>query len=104
MPKNPDPYDNAAKDANRLIASGWQLSSDTWKGLHQIMLGQDEIRNLPVWGLRERFWRPRNGAAPVAFKQEYDIVANATMFDGHRMVGSLMTYDEAVALKKMMES
>ncbi len=99
-----DAYDNAARRVNQLIATGWNPSSDMWKGMSQIMLGQDEIRNLPVWGLREKFWRPRNDVAPVPFKQEYDIVANATMFDNRRMVGSLMTYDEAVALKKMMES
>lgn len=104
MPKNPEPYDDAARRVNQLIATGWHPSSDMWKGMSQIMLGQGEIRNLPVWGLREKFWRPRNDVAPVPFKQEYDIVANATLFDKHKIVGSLMTYDEAVALKKMMES
>lgn len=103
MPKNPEPYDDAARRVNQLIATGWHPSSDMWKGMSQIMLGQNEIRNLPVWGLREKFWRPRNDVE-TKFKQEYDIVANATLFDNRRMVGSLMTYDEAVALKKMMES
>ena len=103
MPKNPDPYDDAARRVNQLIATGWNPSSDMWKGMSQIMLGQGEIRNLPVWGLREKFWRPRKDVE-TKFKQEYDVVANATLFDNRRMVGSLMTYDEAVALKKMMES
>ena len=103
MPKNPDPYDDAARRVNQLIATGWNPSSDMWKGMSQIMLGQGEIRNLPVWGLREKFWRPQKDVE-TKFKQEYDIVANATLFDNRRMVGSLMTYDEAVALKKMMES
>jgi hypothetical protein len=98
-----DAYDNAARRGNELIATGWNPSSDMWKGMSLNMLGQDEIRNLPVWGLREKFWRPRNDVE-TKFKQEYDIVANATLFDKHKMVGSLMTYDEAVALKKMMES
>ncbi len=103
MPKNPDPYDDAARRVNQLIATGWNPSYDMWKGISQIMLGQGEIRNLPVWGLREKFWRPQKDVE-TKFKQEYDIVANATLFDNRRMVGSLMTYDEAVALKKMMES
>lgn len=103
MPKTPEPYDDAARRVNQLIATGWNPSYDMWKGMSQIMLGQGEIRNLPVWGLREKFWRPQKDVE-TKFKQEYDIVANATLFDNRRMVGSLMTYDEAVALKKMMES
>ena len=98
-----DAYDDAARRVNQLIATGWNPSSDMWKGMSQIMLGQGEIRNLPVWGLREKFWRPQKDVE-TKFKQEYDIVANATLFDKHKIVGSLMTYDEAVALKKMMES
>lgn len=98
-----DAYDNAARRVNELIATGWNPSSDMWKGMSLNMLGQGELRNLPVWGLREKFWTPRNDVE-TKFKQEYDIVANATLFDKHKMVGSLMTYDEAVALKKMMES
>jgi hypothetical protein len=99
-----DAYDNAARRVNELIATGWNPSSDMWKGMSQIMLGQDEIRNLPVWGLREKIYVPKGLALREGIKQEYDIVANATLFDKHKMVGSLMTYDEAVALKKMMES
>ena len=97
-------YDNVANTVTKLINQGWDLTTKTYAGVGHAVAEQQEFRDLPVWGLREKFWTPKRMQPPAKFKQEYEIVANAHLFTKYRIIGSQMTYDEAVALKKMMES
>lgn len=101
---NDEEYDNVANTVTKLINQGWDLTTKTYAGVGYAVAEQREFRDLPVWGLRPRFYVPKDAKPSIDFKQVYDIVANAHLFDKHRMAGSQMTYDEAVALKKMMES
>lgn len=101
---NDEAYDNVADTVNRLMKQGWDLTTKTYAGIGHAVTTQNEFRDLPIWGLRERIWVPKDVKPSIDFKQEYEIVANAHLFDKHRIIGSQMTYDEAVALKTMMES
>lgn len=97
-------YDNIARNMNKAIDTGWQWTRNAVAGVGHAATTQNEFRDLPIWGLREKHWMPKDKPHPHGFKQEYEIVANAHLISRFRIIGSQMTYDEAVALKTMMES
>lgn len=86
--------DQDVKDMNRRIKMGWEPSRHQWQLVADRAKDMVEMRESKVWGIREVPWEDPG----------YKIVTNPQFFHPSSVVAQGLTYDEAKALLKILES
>jgi hypothetical protein len=92
--------DEQVKAMNRHIQMGWEPSRHQWQVVADRCKALPEMREQKVWGIRDLNYYT------VGHKQvkEYQIVTNPQFFHPRSIIGGGMTYDEAEAMIKILES
>lgn len=93
--------DEEIKDMNRRIQMGWEPSRHQWQIVADRCKTMPEMRGLAMWGIREFGYYTIDTHSEV---RKYQIVANPQFFHPKGVIGGGMTYDEAEAMIKILES
>ena len=92
--------DQEVKAMNRRMQLGWEPSRHQWQVVADRCKAMPEMREQKMWGIRGFNYYT------LEHKQvmKYQIVANPQFFHPKGIVGGGMTYDEAEAMIKLLES
>ena len=92
--------DQEVKAMNRRIQMGWEPSRHQWEVVAARCKAMPEMREAAMWGIRgfDYYTLSHNEV------RKYQIVANPQFFHPNGIVGGCMTYDEAEAMLKILES
>lgn len=93
--------DEEVQAMNRRIALGWQPTTHMWKVVAQRAQSMDSTRNAKVWGIKVS---RRVHLTSYKKMNYYEVVANPQFFHPKSITAQGLTYDEAQALIKLMES
>lgn len=97
--------DDEVRAMNRRIDMGWEPSQHQWQLVAERCKAMPETRDAKMWGIRLRVFNkamPRHGE-PTTVRM-HDIVANPQFFFPASIVAQDLTYGEAEALMKILES
>lgn len=97
--------DDDIKAMNRRIELGWEPSRHQWQLVSERCKTMPEIRDSKVWGIRlQAYERLATRPGEVTLINRHDIVANPQFFFPKSIVAQGLTYEEAEALIKILES
>lgn len=97
--------DDEVKAMNRRVAMGWEPTTHQWKAVAERCEAMPDMCEQKVWGIR--VWRRYKAAPrgkPALPVETHEIVANPQFFHPSSIKASDLTYDEAEALIKLLES
>ena len=93
--------DEEIKAMNRRIQMGWEPSRHQWQIVADRCNTMPEMREAAMWGIRVFDYYTMDSHQLV---KKYQIVANPKFFHQESIIGGCMTYDEAEAMLKILES
>lgn len=97
--------DDEVKAMNRRIELGREPSRHQWQLVSERCKTMPEIRDSKVWGIRlQAYQRLATRPGVVTLVNRHDIVANPQFFHPTSIKASDLTYEEAEALIKILES
>jgi hypothetical protein len=97
--------DDDIRAMNRRIELGWEPSRHQWQRVAERCKTMPEMRDLKVWGIKvgRRYERSQSNLNALVV-ETHEIVANPQFFHPTSMKASGLTYEEAEALIKLLES
>lgn len=97
--------DDDIRAMNRRIELGWEPSRHQWQLVAERCRTMPEMRDLKVWGIRigRRYDRSQSNLNALVV-ETHEIVANPQFFHPTSIKASDLTYEEAEALIKLLES
>ena len=97
--------DDEVKAMNRRVALGWEPTTHQWKVVAERCKAMPEMRDQKVWGIKKgrRYERSQSNLTALVV-EVHEIVANPQFMHPNSIVASNLTYDEAEALIKLLES
>lgn len=96
-----DPYTNTARGINKRWEAGFAPTPEALKSLSRTMSQVPELRDEKMWGIKQSVYYNINRSATTT---HHEIVANPHFFYPQAIVAQDLTYEEAKALKKILES